>query len=91
MIPLCTVVESLNPHGMVPTSPPDILKKIENLQMLLMEIWIRLHVVTTTLVGHDKRGQMESLITAGRGMILPFTVVEALNPHGEWSPHPLKA
>ena len=47
-------------------------------------VWIRLHVVTTTLVvvGHDEGGQMESLVTAGRQKIRPCTVVEALNPHG---------
>ena len=86
------MVEALNSQGMIYSSTQDIEKVIDNIHMHLMGlVWIRLHVVTTTLVGHDKRGQMESLVTAGRGMILPFTVVEALNPHGEWSPHPLKA
>jgi hypothetical protein len=47
------MVEALKPHGMVPSFTPDILKMIENLHMLLMEIWIPLHAVTTTLVGRD--------------------------------------
>jgi hypothetical protein len=65
------VFETLNPHGMVPTSTPDIYKVIDNLHMILMGIWICLHAVTTTLVRHDWGGQMESLVTAGHRMIWP--------------------
>ena len=34
------LVEALNPHGMVPTSTPNIYKVIDNLQMLRIVIWI---------------------------------------------------
>jgi hypothetical protein len=60
------VVEALDPHGMVPTSPSSIYKVFDNVHMLWMGIWIHHHAVTTALVGIDLEIRQKSCCVEAR-------------------------
>ncbi len=47
------MVEALDPHGMIPTSPSSMYKVFDIIHMLWTGIWIDHHAVTTALVGPD--------------------------------------
>jgi len=75
------VVEALTPHGMSPTSTPNIYKVIDNLHMLWMRVWRSHHTVTTKLVGPDLGRQLK-LCHLSVHKWCHGTVIEALNPYG---------
>jgi len=85
------VVEALNPHGMVPTSTPNLYKVIDNLQMLWIVIWICHHAITTThLLVQTWEVSAEICITGGVHTNDDMAQWLRLKTHMEWLPCQLK-
>ena len=56
MLSRYALVDAPDPHGMVPTSTPDINKKVHgNIHMLWMRSWVNHHATTNKLVGPEFR------------------------------------
>ena len=61
----CTVAEVLIQHGMVPISPLNICKVLDNLYMLWMGIWRHRKAMSTTCVGQKLGSPLKFWFTAG--------------------------
>ncbi len=66
----CAVAEALTQHGMVPISPPNKCKMVDNLHMLWMGIWRHILpiTITTTWVVPDLGSLLKLWFPAGRQM-----------------------
>ena len=85
----CVVVEALNPHGMAPTSSPNIWKGIYNLHMLWMGIWIHHRAIYnhTCCSGFEKTAEIRGHCLAPNDVLVWLL---RLWTHMKWLPHPLQ-